>query len=111
MCGHCKPVIFPLLFQTAASRGDPFTYHIRYVDFVHEGLYTCRAGNFLGVVESSAYLEVDGGDNDGQGAGRSLLIAMAVIASLCVTAGLLFIAWKIVVIKRHQEEPLSDEEE
>ena len=50
-----------LIFQTAASRGDPYSYKVENVGGHHAGFYTCVAGNSYGEAESSAYLEVNKG--------------------------------------------------
>ena len=50
-----------LIFQTAASRGAPYSYKIENVGGNHSGFYTCVAGNSYGEAESSAYLEVNKG--------------------------------------------------
>lgn len=45
----------------SARRGDPHTHVIQRVEPLHEGLYTCVAGNVLGKAEASAYLQVYSG--------------------------------------------------
>ena len=47
-----------ILLQTASSSGDPRVHIIKQVKATDEGLYTCIAGNVLGQVTTSAYLEV-----------------------------------------------------
>jgi len=47
-----------------ARRGDPHSHVIQRVTPLHEGLYTCVAGNVLGKAEASAYLQVYSGHQD-----------------------------------------------
>jgi len=48
------------LIKTAGSSGDPHVHTIREVSPLHEGLYTCHAGNVMGKAMASAYLSVNG---------------------------------------------------
>lgn len=63
--------------KTARTSGDPHVHTIRKVSPLHEGLYTCEAGNVMGKAMASAYLEVSGATKSQQGLADYLLLLVS----------------------------------
>lgn len=64
------------LIKTASSSGDPHVHTIREVSPLHEGLYTCQAGNVMGKAIASAYLSVNGAETLQKGLSGSFVFLL-----------------------------------
>lgn len=93
-----------VLLRTAADSGDPYTYKIDNVDWSHEGFYTCRAGNFLGDTEISAYLEVADISQEHTGIDTSTLATICIITFIVLSLGVAGCGWQFMLRSRRQKE-------